>query len=175
MPVATTGLSAESRDQLDRVIAEERDRPGALLTILERIQESHPSRYLPRPVLEYVVRSLGLPLSAVQSVATFYSFFNLEPQGKHTVAVCRGTACHTRGSRELLDTLRETLDFAPGETEKVAATTEDGWLTLRTVACIGQCALAPVVEVNGAIHGHIDDRGLKRVLSALPEEGGRGS
>jgi NADH-quinone oxidoreductase subunit E len=173
MSPAANGLSASARDQLDEIIARHRARPGALLTILERVQGSHESKYLPRPTLEYVVTSLGLPRSQAQSVATFYSFFNLEPQGVHTVAICRGTACHTRGSKELLDSLRKGLDFAPGDGdgEKVATTTRDGQVTLRTVACIGQCALAPVVEVDGAIHGHVSDHKLKRVMAQLVEEG----
>ncbi len=167
----TPVLSAETRDQLDQVIASENGRSGALLTILEKAQESEPSKHLPKPMLDYVARSMGIPLSQIQSVATFYSFFNLEPQGRHTVAICRGTACHTRGSKELLDKLTASLDFPPGATDKAAMTTRDMRLTVRTVACIGQCALAPVVEVDGDIYGHIDDRELKQVLNGLPEEG----
>jgi NADH-quinone oxidoreductase subunit E len=174
MSPATIALDASKRDELDAVIARHRGHPGALLTILERIQESHESKYLPRPTLEYVVSSLGLPLSQVRSVATFYAFFNLEPQGVHTVAICRGTACHTRGSKELMDNLRKSLDFAPEEVagDKAAITTRDGQVTLRTVACIGQCALAPVVEVDRAIHGHVSDHKLKGVMAALVHEGG---
>jgi NADH-quinone oxidoreductase subunit E len=174
MSLLSPELSAETRDQLDQVISRYRTRPGALLTILERVQESQDSRYLPRPTLDYVVRSLGLPYSRVQSVATFYAFFNLEPQGRHTICVCRGTACHTRGSRELLGTLRDALDFPPGdpgEADKVAVTTRDGRVTLRTVACIGQCALAPVVEVDRNIFGHMTEPKLKRVIAELPQEG----
>jgi NADH-quinone oxidoreductase subunit E len=174
MSVAMPVLSEEARDQLDEIIARHRHRPGALLTILERVQESQESRYLPREALDYVVRSMDLPLSQVQSVATFYSFFNLTPQGKHTVCICRGTACHTRGSRELLASVKAWLGFGPEEraAEQAAATTPDGRVTVRTVACIGQCALAPVVEVDRHIFGHMNEPRLKRVMADLPQEGG---
>jgi NADH-quinone oxidoreductase subunit E len=173
MSPATNGLSAATREQLDAIIARHRARPGALLTILERVQESHESQVPPPAHARVRGHEPGPAPFAGQSVATFYSFFNLEPQGVHTVAICRGTACHTRGSKELLDTLRKGLDFAPGdgEGEKVATTTRDGHVTLRTVACIGQCALAPVVEVDGSIHGHVSDHKLKRVMAQLVEEG----
>jgi NADH-quinone oxidoreductase subunit E len=173
MSLATPELTADTRDQLDQLIALYRDRPGALLSILERVQESQETKHLPRPTLEYVVRSMGLPLSKVQSVATFYAFFNLEPQGRHTVCICRGTACHTRGSRELLDSVKDALDFDHHESdvEKVAVTTRDGRVTIRTVACIGQCALAPVVEVDRNIFGHMNERKLKKVMAELPQEG----
>jgi NADH-quinone oxidoreductase subunit E len=173
MTPATAVLNGAAREALDAIIARNRGRPGALLTILEATQEAHPSKYLPRPVLGYVASELGLPLSRIQSVATFYHFFNLDPQGTHTVAICRGTACHTRGSKDLLDLLQASLDFPAvnGEGERGSMTTRDGHVTLRTVACIGQCALAPVVEVDRAIHGHVSEPKLKRVLSALAQEG----
>jgi NADH-quinone oxidoreductase subunit E len=173
MALATRALSAERREQLDQVIARNRGRPGALLSILEQIQESQDSKYLPRPMLDYLSRAMGVAASQMQSVATFYSFFNLEPQGRHTVCICRGTACHTRGSRELLDTLKDALSLRgeAGEAEKVAMTTADGQVTVRTVACIGQCALAPVIEVDRSIQGHVTERQLKARLAGLLQEG----
>jgi NADH-quinone oxidoreductase subunit E len=174
MSSATPALSAEAREQLDLVIEQHRGHPGALLTILEQLQEVQESRYLPRPTIEHVGRTLGLPLSEIRSVATFYSFFNLEPQGRHTVCICRGTACHTRGSRELLGQLYKRLGLytTPGEAEK-PLTTPDGEVTVRTVACIGQCALAPVVEVDRNIHGHMTENRLKSVMAELTQEGKR--
>jgi NADH-quinone oxidoreductase subunit E len=173
MSLVMPELSAETRDQLDQLISHHRNQPGALLSILERVQESNESRYLPRHTLDYVVRSLGLPPSQVQSVATFYAFFNLEPQGRHTVCICRGTACHTRGSRDLLELLKDSLDYGAGGygEDRVAVTTRDGRVTVRTVACIGQCALAPVVEVDRNIYGHMNEPKLKQVMSELPQEG----
>jgi NADH-quinone oxidoreductase subunit E len=100
---------------------------------------------------------------------TFYTLFSLDPQGRNTVSICRGTACHTRGSRDLLEKLVMTLGFQPsqeGQADK-PLTTADGKTTLRTVACIGQCALAPVVEINHEIFGHVNERTLLRELEAL--------
>ena len=98
----------EDQDLLDRAIAEQggRGRPGALLSILEKLQEQHRNKYLPMETLEYVAARTGIPQALVMSVATFYALFNLEPQGLHTVSICRGTACHTRGSRALLERLK---------------------------------------------------------------------
>jgi NADH-quinone oxidoreductase subunit E len=172
MQVDTSPLRAEQRDHLDAIVSRNRGRPGELLTVLEQVQEAEPSRYLRAAVLDHVGRTMGVPLSRIRSVATFYSFFNLEPQGKHTVCVCRGTACHTRGSGDLLESLRQRLGFGRGggETE-VSMTTPDGKVTIRTVACLGQCALAPVVEIDRSIHGHQNDRTLKSALEAALQEG----
>jgi NADH-quinone oxidoreductase subunit E len=108
----------------------------------------------------------------VFSVVTFYSFFNLEPQGRHTVMVCRGTACHTRGSRHLLQTVRQAAGMPPtdGESGENAFTTPDRQTTVRTVACFGQCALAPVVAIDEDIHGYVTDVRLRELFKALREE-----
>jgi NADH-quinone oxidoreductase subunit E len=161
---------------VDTVVAEQVGRPGALLGILERVQEHEPAHYLPAEVLEYVAAKTATPLSQVYSVVTFYALFSLEPQGRNTVCICRGTACHTRGSRDLLETamMRLGLQSAEdGEVESLSATTPDGGATLRTVACFGQCALAPVVEVNHTIFGHMNERSLQKELDALDQEGRR--
>ena len=105
-------------------------------------------------------------------MATFYSLFNLQPQGDHTISICRGTACHTRGSRNLLQGVRLELGVTAESTEedKVQLTTSDGRFTIRTVACFGQCALAPVVEVDHRICGHVNERTLQREIKTLERE-----
>src|SRR5579871_4612553 len=94
----------ESRERLliDQAIQEYKDRPGALLGILQTVQTANPHKYLSLDALRYIALQSGFPPAKVYSTATFYSLFNLEPQGDNIVCVCRGTACHTRGSRELL-------------------------------------------------------------------------
>ena len=167
-------LKAEDQNFADRVIAEFSGQPGALLSILERLQEHHPHKYLPPEILEYVADRTDIPLSRVYSVATFYALFNLEPQGTHTVCICRGTACHTRGSRNLLESLKLELgleDGDSGEADKLSLTTPNGKFTVRTVACFGQCALAPVVEVDHRISGHVNERTLQREVRNLEGEG----
>ena len=154
---------------IDEVIAGRIGRPGALLGILEAVQDHHPQKYLPLETLRYIGMRMNLPLSQIYSVATFYALFNLEPQGEHTVCICRGTACHTRGSRTLLESLQMGLGLnaAHDDGDTVSTTTPDGKYTIRTVACFGQCALAPVVEIDHRICGHVNERTLQRDLKAV--------
>jgi NADH-quinone oxidoreductase subunit E len=164
----------KNQDWIDKLIATHSGKPGMLLTLLENLQESHPNKYLPAEVLDYVAWKLDIPPARIYSVVTFYSLFNLKPQGEHTVCICRGTACHTHGSRNLLERLKLQLgvkqDDEEGSADKVSVTTPDQRFTLRTVACFGQCALAPVVEVDHSIHGHVNERTLEREVEALKKE-----
>ncbi len=171
--LAQSQASLEDQDFVDRVIAEHSGKPGALLTILERIQDHHPSKYLPPETLEYVAAKADIPLAQIQSVVTFFALFNLEPQGRNIVAVCRGTACHTRGSRGLLERLKLEMglhDHGSEEGEPSSLTTKDRKYTIRTVACFGQCALAPVVEINHQIYGHVNERALRSEIDAIEKE-----
>jgi NADH-quinone oxidoreductase subunit E len=169
-------LAAGEQAFIDQVVAARAGRPGALLGILEAVQNHNPHNYLPMESLRYVATKADVPLSQIYSVATFYALFNLRPQGDNTICMCRGTACHTRGSRSLLQTLR--LDLGLGnddaenvsEADKVSLTTPDNKFTVRTVACFGQCALAPVVEVNHRICGHVNERTLQREIRNLERE-----
>ena len=166
-------LVESEQEFLDKVIADRLGRPGALLGILEQAQDHQPRKFLSRDTLEYVAAKTGAPLARVYSVVTFYGLFNLEPQGKNTICVCRGTACHTRGSRDLLERLMLNLGFHNLDDEaadKISLTTSDGRFTLRTVACFGQCALAPVVEVNHEVYGHMNEQTLQRELEHLERE-----
>jgi NADH-quinone oxidoreductase subunit E len=160
------------REFIDQVLASQAGRPGGLLAILQQIQNNHPRKYLPRETIEYVAAKTKIPLSRIFSVATFYALFNLQPQGRNTVSVCRGTACHTRGSRDLYEKVMMSLGFqaSPNGEDQLSVTTPDGSATLRVVACFGQCALAPVVEFNHAVFGHMNERTLQRELDALDRQ-----
>lgn len=170
-PSLPAHLSREDQEFLDQLIGEQQDRPGMLLTVLERIQERQPEKYLPAPMLDYLARRTGIPESRIYNVVTFYALFNLKPQGRHTVCICRGTACHTRGSMRLLESVRLQLglreDEDEGSADKLTATTPDGAVTVRTVACFGQCALAPVAEVDHHVLGHVNERALQREVEQL--------
>lgn len=175
--MATAQLSLESAEQafIDQVIHKHKGRPGELLGVLEAVQEHDPHKYLSPETLRYIASRLDIPLSRVYSVATFYALFNLEPQGDNTICICRGTACHTRNSRALLESLRLELglgieDGDEPEADKLTLTTADKKFTVRTVACFGQCALAPVVEVNHRICGHVNERTLQREVRSLERE-----
>jgi len=156
---------------IDEIISKHKGDPGELLTIMEEVQEANDYKYLDDVSMDYLSSKTNVPLSRIYSVATFYSFFNLKPQGKHTLIVCRGTACHTKGSKILLDDLT-TLPgckeaFDQGET---TFTTDDMLITIKTVACFGQCALAPVVAVNGVIYSNVTSEQIKKLLENLQED-----
>jgi NADH-quinone oxidoreductase subunit E len=104
---------------------------------------------LPEEALKATARSLGLPLSHVYGVATFYAQFRLKPSGRQRVMVCRGTACHVRGGARVLAAVKKELGLQEGETSADLA------YTLETVACIGACALAPSLVVNGQVYGRL--------------------
>jgi NADH-quinone oxidoreductase subunit E len=165
-----------SNKELDSVIAKFRGSPGALLGMLEEIQQLHPHKYLPSDTLEYVSRKAGIPLSKIYSIVTFYAFFNLKPQGDHSIIICRGTACHTRRSKNLLEYLKKMLDLHEDESregEKIFLTTADNKFTLKTVACFGQCALAPVIEIDGTIYSHMTENKLKDIVTRVGRGGSR--
>jgi NADH-quinone oxidoreductase subunit E len=160
--------------EIDRIIAKYTAKPGELLSILEEAQKLSKGNFLSEAVLEYIAEKTRLPQSQVFSVATFYAFFNLRPQGEHCLTICRGTACHTRGSKKILDHLIKILDFEEEdlkEQEKVFLTTKDKKFTVRTVACFGQCALAPVIEIDGVIHSRVNEGMLKRLLAQTLKNG----
>ena len=168
---APAALPTELLAFADRTIAANTGKPGALLGILEAVQERHPQKYLSPEILEYIADKTDIPLAQVYSVVTFFALFNLEPQGKHSICICRGTACHTRGSRGLLERLKLELGVSnhgeESEADKLSITTPDRKYTIRTVACFGQCALAPVVEINHEIYGHENERALRSQIDAL--------
>ena len=169
-----SNLLTEDQVFIDKLILSRRGRPGALLGILEAVQDRNRNKYLPLDTLRYIAGKMEIPLARIYSVATFYALFNLQPQGENTICICRGTACHTRGSRNLLQGARlelglglEDSESNGSEADKVLLTTSDGEFTVRTVACFGQCAMAPVVEVNHRICGHATERTLQREIETI--------
>ena len=161
---------SQVNQEFDRIIDKYRGKPGELLGILEEIQLLNPHKYLPPEALEYVSLRTKVPLSRIYGVVTFYAFFNLKPQGEHSVIICRGTACHTRRSKNLLEYLKSLLKLKEDESqegERLFLTTADNKFTLRTVACFGQCALAPVVEIDGKIYSHMTEHKLKNIIRSV--------
>lgn len=128
----------------------------ALISILQDIQEEY--NYLPQEALRLVSETLDIPLIDIIGVATFYRSFSLEPRGEHQVTVCIGTACHVRGGAKILDEFERKLDVESGQT------TEDGQFTLETVACLGCCAIGPVVVVDGDYHAQTSLRKVESIL-----------
>lgn len=173
--VANEVLNPQEKLLIDQAIAEHGGHPGELLGILEAVQAANAHKYLPITSLRYIAEKTGVPPARVYSAATFYALFNLDPQGDNVVCVCRGTACHTRGSRDLLEKVCLDLGMSErdlddtNEADKISLTTPDQRFTIRTVACFGQCALAPVVEVNHHILSRVNERTLQREVQALKQ------
>lgn len=153
--------------KIDQIIKAYRGKPGELLGVMEEAQKASARNYLSQDTLFYIASKLQLPASQIYSVATFYTFFNLKPQGDHCIVVCRGTACHTRGSKNLLRSIALTLGLKEEdlrENEKVFVTTKDNKFTVKTVACFGQCALAPVIDIDGKIYSHMTEAKIRRLI-----------
>jgi NADH-quinone oxidoreductase subunit E len=133
----------------------------SLISVLEEIQAKY--RYLPREAMILVGEGLGLPLSQVYSVATFYNAFSMMPRGRHNVCVCVGTACHVRGAKPVLNRLEELLHVKPGET------TPDWNYSLETVNCLGACALGPIVVVDGKYSGQMVAGDVDKLLAQIEQ------
>jgi len=132
-----------------------------LVMILQDVQEEY--NFLPAPALQHVAATLEIPLSRVYNVATFYSSFSLTERGRHLIRVCDGTACHLRGGTNLRDEITRQLGIEPGQT------TPDKMFTLEVVACLGACALAPVMSVDGKCYGNMDLEKVKATLDFYKE------
>jgi len=148
---------------IDKILEEHDYNKSFLISILQDIQAAN--RWLPQETLEYVSGKLDVSLMDVYGLATFYKSFNLKPRGKHIITVCLGTACHVRGAPVILDGIVNQLNIDVGET------TPDNNFTLEIVRCLGACALAPVVMIDGKVHGSVTQRTLSRILSNLEKEG----
>lgn len=121
-----------------------KDEPSPLMMILSAIQKKY--GYIPLEVQEIVSRKTGIPVAEIYGVVTFYSFFSLKPKGKYVLGICLGTACYVKNSQAIVDKFSALLGIAPGET------TEDGLFTIEAVRCIGACALAPAMTINGKVY-----------------------
>ena len=129
------------------------------LAILQDLQRKF--GYIPKECLEEVSKYLGIKLSALYSMATFYRALSLEPKGKHVIKVCDGTACHIRGAPVLLDALKLSLGIKPGET------TADGLFTVETVNCLGACAIAPVMVVDEKYYPKVKPDEVEGILKTF--------
>ena len=149
-------FTPEQIKELDRIIEKHRGQPGGLIPVLERAQEL--LGFLPIPVQKRVGRELGISFSHVYGVVTFYSFFTMQPRGKHTVRICMGTACYVRGGKKIAKNMEKLLGIKESET------TPDRMFTYETVRCLGACGLGPVVVVDEDIHGRVKPDKLKDIL-----------
>lgn len=148
---------------LDAILSEYPDAGrDALIPLLQEVQEAH--GYLSRDAILRIGRHLGLPASKIYGVATFYNQFRFQPVGKYHVQVCRGTACHVKGSYGVLEDVKQILKLQPGQTSR------DGLFSLEVVACIGACGLAPVIRINEDFYAEMTPAKLDRVFKTLQKE-----
>jgi NADH:ubiquinone oxidoreductase subunit E len=152
----TLDLSAEEQEVLDGILEENRDRPGSTMVVLTLTQER--LGYVSPAAQRYIASALGVPLSHIYGVLTFYSFFRMNPIGRHKVSVCLGTACYVRGGPSLVEKLQQVLGVKVGET------TEDDRFTLETCRCVGACSQAPVVMVDDDVVGRIQPQDAAKIL-----------
>lgn len=144
---------------LDEILASASEAgPDNLIPFLQKIQDAY--GYLPAEVLSELSTRTGIAASRIYGVVTFYEQFYLEPHGRHTVRCCRGTACHVKGGKRIIKTIQQSLGIEPGQT------TEDMEFTFETVACLGACALAPVMVVDGTYYGKNTHRKVDIVLNS---------
>lgn len=127
-----------------------------MIRILQKAQDIF--GYLPEEVQAYIAEKTETPVSEVNGIVTFYSLFATEPRGKHTLDICMGTACYIKGAQELMDTLKENLKIDAGET------TADHLFTVKSTRCIGACGLAPILVVNGDVHGNASSGEIKKII-----------
>ena len=149
-------------EQLQQVIAELKDQPGALMPVLQKAQGIFGC--VPMDVQKIIAEGLGVTLSEVYGVATFYSQFRLEPNGKYTISVCLGTACYVKGSQKVLDRLSEELHTPVGKTSP------DGLFTLNATRCLGACGLAPVMTINDEVYGRLVPDDIPGILAKYREK-----
>ena len=142
---------------------------SALIPLLQKLQNAY--GYLPRDVIKRLSERMGLFVSQIMGVVTFYSQFRLQPVGKNIVRICFGTACHVTGAENIADAINGELGLECGPKAR-GGTTEDGVFTVESVACLGCCSLAPVIMINDETHGRLTPdtaRGVIREFRARHE------
>lgn len=147
-------LSEAAVVKISEICDRYQDEKTPLMMILSDIQKEY--GYIPLEVQELVSKKTGASVAEIYGVVTFYSFFSLKPKGKYVIGCCLGTACYVKGSQQVVDKFSEILNIKPGETS------EDGMFTLDALRCIGACAIAPAVTINGKVYSKV-------AVSTVPE------
>ncbi len=146
----------QKMQELRLFIAENKDVQGPLMPIMQEAQGLF--GYLPFEAQTLIADSLGIPVSDVYGVATFYAQFSLQPKGEHVISVCTGTACYVKGAQAVLDEVEKLLGIKAGET------TADGKFTIQDTRCLGCCGLAPVMVISGDVYGRLVPADIKGIL-----------
>lgn len=158
MDYSKYNLDREKLEKLEQYIDGLERKEGALINILHEAQDLF--GYLPEDLQLFVSRKLGVTAAKVFGVSTFYSYFTMEPRGKHTINVCMGTACFVKGADKVLEEFRKQLNIKDGKNMS-----EDGTFSLDSLRCVGACGLAPVVLVDGKVFGRVKVEDVSRIIS----------
>lgn len=157
------GTIAQERE-LKEVIAKHKNTPGCLMPVLQEAQGIY--GYLPIEVQTMIADGLGISLSEVYGVATFYSQFSLTPKGEHQISVCLGTACYVKGADKVLEAIEKKLGIKSGEC------TPDGAFSLDSCRCVGACGLAPVMMVDDEVYGKMTVAQVDQIIDSYTKKGG---
>lgn len=150
-------VSQTENRKLKEIIEQHKDRKGALMPILNEIQDCF--GYLSEDALKEVSKGMDIPLAEIYGVVTFYSRFTLKPRGEHTISVCLGTACYVKGAKDIFDRFVEELKVnGSGET------TDDGKFTLEATRCLGCCGLSPVIMIDEDVYGKLTPDDVPLIL-----------
>ena len=149
-------LSPEHKAVLDEILTENQGRPGATMVVLTLTQER--LGYVSPAMQRYIAQALDIPLSHLYGVLTFYSFFRMQPLGRHKISICLGTACYVRGGFTIVERFKQVLGVNVGET------TEDNRFTLEICRCVGACSQAPVVMIDDDITGRMKPQDTAKLL-----------
>ncbi len=153
---------AQTKAQIDAILETNKDRPGSIMVILNEIQDK--IGFVSEEIQQYVADYLHVPVSKIHGVITFYSFFTTQPRGKHTIKICLGTACYVGGASQLIEKIKQLIGIAPGETNA------DWTITVEECRCVGACSQAPVVVIDGEIHGRVKPNTLAKLLRTITTE-----
>lgn len=154
-------LDSEKLKKLETYIDSIEEKEGCLINVLHEAQDLF--GYLSQDLLLFISRKLGLTAAKVFGVATFYSYFTLEPRGKHIISICMGTACFVKGAADILEEFKTQLKI------KDDNTSEDGLFTIDTLRCVGACGLAPVVTVDGKVYGRVKVEDVEKIIKEYRE------
>lgn len=157
------GGSAHAYEQVANIIDLYRDREGSLIQVLHLAQEIF--GYLPLELQQFIARGMGIPLSHVSGVVSFYSFFATQPRGEHTIRVCMGTACYVRGGKKVVEHLMNRLGV------DIGGTTADRRFSLDIARCIGSCGLAPAMMIDSKVYKQVNVNKIDGILREYTKEG----
>jgi NADH-quinone oxidoreductase subunit E/NADP-reducing hydrogenase subunit HndA len=149
-------ISDFAKQRLDEIIAHYQGMQTPLMMILSDFQKEF--GYVPLEVMEIISKKMNIPVAEIYGIVTFYSMFSLKPKGKYVIGICLGTACYVQGAQQIANRLEEILGIKPGET------TSDGLFTIDILRCLGACALAPAMVINGKILPHVKVNDLQRII-----------